>query len=124
MDMVDCSAIRKLTADELRRYGGPVQYLPHHGVEKASFTTTPLWVAFNPSSNYKGHKANDYWAKDPHNVAALFGIVLMFWEEKVVTQGDISKMYNSVHLDISEQQVHQILWRDLNTVVKIFPTTC
>ena len=24
-------------------------------------------------------------------------------------------MYNSVHLDISEQHVHRILWRDLNT---------
>ena len=62
-----------------------------------------------------GHKLNDYWAKGPNNVASLFGIVLRFREVKVAIQGDISKMYNSVDLDISEQHVHRILWRDLNT---------
>ena len=114
-DMVDRGAIRKLTETELKNYEGPVHYLPHHGVEKALSTSTPLRVVLNPSSSYMGHRLNDYWAKGPNNVGSLFGIVLRFREEKVAIQGDISKMYNSVHLDTQEQHVHRILWRDLNT---------
>ena len=88
-DMVDRGAIRKLTADELRTYEGPVHYLPTHKVEKGSSTTTSLRVMLNPSSNYMGHKLNDYWAKGPNNVASLFGVILRFREEKIAIQGDI-----------------------------------
>ena len=114
IDMVDRKAIRKLTASELARYKGKVHYIPHHGVEKDS-ESTPYRIVLNPSSSFMGHKLNDYWSKGPNVLRSLFGILLRYREERVAIQGDISKMYNSVLLDVEEQHVHRILWRDLDT---------
>ena len=45
----------------------------------------------------------------------LLGLLLRWREEKVAIVGDIKKMYNSVHLEMTEQHCHRFLWRDLNT---------
>ena len=54
---------RKLTQLEIATYGGPVHYVPHHGIMRESSLSTPLRIVFNSSSTFMGHKLNNYWAK-------------------------------------------------------------
>ena len=114
-DMLNRNVVRKLTADEIKNYNGPVHYIPHHGVIKESSTSTPLRIVFNSSSSFMGHKINDYWAKGPDMLNSLVGILIKFREDRVGIHGDISKMFNSVRLDEVEMHTHRFLWRNLDT---------
>ena len=42
-------------------------------------------------------------------------VLLSFREDYVAAVGDLKKMYNSVLLSISDQHLHRVVWRDLDT---------
>ena len=44
----------------------------------------------------------------------LPGVILRFREEEVGMVGDISKMYHSISISVSDQMTHCFLWRDLD----------
>ncbi|XP_062618012.1 uncharacterized protein LOC134279607 [Saccostrea cucullata] len=111
-DMVQRKAARKLSPEEVTSYKGPVHYLPHHEVLKPESSSTPLRIVFNSSASYMGHVINDYWAKGPKVLNDLLSILLKFRENQVGLVGDISKMYNSIHLSIEDQHTHRFLWRN------------
>ena len=114
-DMLSRNVARKLSEKELSEYGGPIHYIAHHAVSKPTSKTTPLRIVFNSSANFKGHKLNDYWAKGPNVfLNTLFAILIRFRENFVGFMGDISKMYNSVHISLLDQHCHRFLWRDMN----------
>ena len=56
---------------------------------------------------------NDYWLKGPCVLNDMLGVLLRFRQDYVAAVGDISKMYNAVHLSIVDQHVHRFVWRDL-----------
>ena len=113
-DMVERGVARKLTRDEMKKYQGPVHYLPHHEVLKPDSKSTPIRIVFNSSASYMGHVLNDYFAKGPDMLCDLFGILLRFRQNPVAIVGDISKMYNSVLISEVDKMTHRFLWRYMN----------
>ena len=109
--MIDRNVARKLSAEEMREYKGPVHYITHHSVLKPQSQSTPLRIVFNSSANFRGHRLNDYWAKGPTLINNLPGILLRFRENIVGVVGDISKMYHSVKLSLQDQHTHRFLDR-------------
>ena len=114
-DMIGRGIARPLSKDEVESFEGPVHYLNHHEVLKEESTSTPLRIVFNASASFMGHVLNDYWAKGPDFINNLFGILLRFREDKVGLVGDISKMFNAIHLAEMDQHVHRFLWRHMDT---------
>ena len=114
-DMVERKVARKLTNEEMKKYQGPVHYIPHHEILKPDSKSTPFRIVFNSSASYMGHVLNDYYAKGPDILGNLFGILLRFRQNPVAMVGDISKMYNCVLLSEVDKMTHRFLWRDMNT---------
>ena len=113
-EMVEMKFARKLSTEEIEGYKGPVHYLPHHGVVRPDSKSTPLRVVFNSSSDYQGHKLNEYWHKGPDLLNNLFGIITRFRENEVAFCGDISKMYHRILIPERDQHVHRFLWRNVD----------
>ena len=61
-----------------------------------------------------GHALNDYWAKGPHLLNDLLGILIRLRENKIALIGDIKKMYHTVKTKTIDQHTHRFLWRDMN----------
>ena len=53
---------------------GPIHFLAHHEIHNPKSTSTPLRIVFNPSSSFKGHILNDYYAKGPYLLNDMLGI--------------------------------------------------
>ena len=113
-DTVDREVARKLTLKELKEYKGPIHYISHHEVLKPDSNSTPVRIVFNSSARYMGHALNDYWAKGPHLLNDLLGILIRFRENKIALIGDIKKMYHTVKTKTIDQHTHRFLWRDMN----------
>ena len=105
---------RKLTAEDIENYEGPVHYIAHHMVLRPDSESTPVRIVFNSSSSFHGHKLNDYWMKGPDLLNNLFGVILRFREKETAIVGDISKMYHRVLIPERDQHVHRYLWRGMD----------
>ena len=109
-EMVDMNFARKLSKEELDNYNGPVHYIPHHAVLKPESKSTPVRIVFNSSSEYQGHKLNDYWMKGPDLLNDLVGVFLRFIEREIAVVADISKMHHRILIpECSDQHVHRYL---------------
>ena len=113
-EMEEMGFSRKLTADEINKYQGPVHYISHHAVVRPEKKSTPIRIVFNSSATFKGHCLNDYWHKGPDLLNNLFGVLLRFREHEVALCADISKMYHRVLIPMRDQHVHRFLWRNMD----------
>ncbi|XP_068713032.1 uncharacterized protein [Montipora foliosa] len=114
-DMIEREVARKLSQTELKNYKGPIHYISHHEVLKPASKSTPVRIVFNSSARYMGHMLNDYWAKGPHLLNDLLGVLIRFRENNIAMIGDIKKMYHTVKIKTIEQHTHRFLWRDMDT---------
>lgn len=114
-DMIEREVARKLSQTELDNYKGPIHYISHHEVLKPDSKSTPVRIVFNSSARYMGHMLNDYWAKGPHLLNDLLGVLIRFRENNIAMIGDIKKMYHTVKIKTLEQHTHRFLWRDMDT---------
>ena len=112
-EMTELNFARKLSKEEITNCKGPVHYVAHHEVVRPEKKSTPVRIVFNSSASHQGHKLNDYWFKGPDLLNNLFGVVLRFRENEVAISGDISKMYHRVLIPKEDQDVHRLLWRNL-----------
>ena len=113
--MIEREVARKLSQTELKNYKGPIYYIPHHEVLKPNSKSTLVRIVFNSSARYMGHMLNDYWAKGPHLLNDLLGVLIWFREYNIAMIGDIKKMYHTVKIKPIEQHTHRFLWRDMDT---------
>ena len=111
-DMIDRQVARKLSADEIANYGGPVHYLDHHAVHKPDSKSTKIRIVFNPTAPFMGYVLNEFWAKGPDVINNLPGVLLRFREGLYAFAGDISKMYHAVRTTPLVQHTHRMLWRN------------
>ena len=58
---------------------------------------------------------NDYWAKGPHLLNDLLGVLIRFRENNIAMIGDIKKMYHTDKTKTIEQHTHRFLWRNMDT---------
>ncbi|XP_015437066.1 PREDICTED: uncharacterized protein LOC107192351 [Dufourea novaeangliae] len=87
-------------------------YLPHHGVLKATTTTTKLRVVFNGSrSTSSGKSLNDCLYTGP-NLLPPLADVFQRWRRHLVTfTADVEKMYRQILVHEDDQDYQWILWR-------------
>ncbi|XP_036318385.1 uncharacterized protein LOC118733195 [Rhagoletis pomonella] len=87
-------------------------YLPHHGVWKASSTTTKLRVVFNAARKYStGVSLNDCLYTGPKLQNDLANILLNWRQHKFAFTGDIEKMYRQILVDREDTELQRIYWR-------------
>ena len=113
-DMLNRNVGRKLSEVELNSYKGPIHYVSHHEIIKASSTSTPFRIVFNSSASYNGHILNEYWAKGPDVLNSLFGVLIRFCENPVAFIGDVFKMFNAIKLSFLDQHTHRFVWRGMD----------
>jgi len=106
---------KKLSQTELKNYKGPIHCISHHEVLMPDYKSTPGRIVFNSSTCCMGHILNDYWAKGPHLLNDLLGVLIRFRETNIAMIGDIKKMYHTVKIKTIEQHTHRFLWRDMDT---------
>ena len=114
VDMLNRNVGRKLSEVELKSYKGPIHYVSHHEIIKASSSSTPFRIVFNSSASYNGHILNEYWAKGPDVLNSLFGVLIRFCENVIAFTGDVFKMFNAIKLSLLDQHTHRFLWRDMD----------
>lgn len=97
-------------------------YMPHHGVLKASSTTTKLRVVFNASCpTSTGVSLNDLQMTGPTIQNDLLSIILRFRTQAIVLSSDIKMMYRQVLLKPEQRCLQQIFWRyNPNESIKTF----
>ncbi|XP_054737886.1 uncharacterized protein LOC129244294 [Anastrepha obliqua] len=89
----------------------PVCYLPHHGVLKASSTTTKLRVVFNASKKCSSGKSlNDCLYPGPKLQNDLTAVVMNWRRYQVALTGDITKMYRQILVDERDADLQRIVW--------------
>ncbi|XP_041973748.1 uncharacterized protein LOC121729336 isoform X1 [Aricia agestis] len=87
-------------------------YLPHHGVERESSTTTKLRVVFDASAtSTSGKSFNDIQMIGPTVQQDLLSILLRYRQHKYVVTSDVEKMYRAVLVEPSQRFLQQILFR-------------
>jgi hypothetical protein len=95
-------------------------YVPHHGVKRASSTTTKLRTVFNASSKSEsGLSLNDCLYIGPTVQPESFDILMRFREKPFVLKCDIEKMYRQILIDEGQRKFQKVLWRStLNEAIK------
>lgn len=87
-------------------------FLPHHGVERESSTTTKLRVVYDASAvTTSGKSFNDIQMVGPTVQEDLLSILLRFRQHKFVVTSDIEKMYRAVLVEPSQRSLQQIIFR-------------
>ncbi|XP_076686123.1 uncharacterized protein LOC143378276 [Andrena cerasifolii] len=87
-------------------------YLPHHGVLKATSTTTKLRVVFNGSMNTtNGRSLNDVLHTGPNLLPALADLLLRWRRHPIVFVADVEKMYRQIIIHPDDRDYQRIPWR-------------
>lgn len=97
-------------------YDDPNYFLPHHGVFKASSSTTKLRVVFDGSAATTSNKSlNDIQLPGPALQNDIFSILLRFRQYKYVACADVEKMFRQVLIQPDQRSLQMILWREKPT---------
>ena len=114
---IDRGAIRKLTAEEIASYSGPVSYVSHHGVHKPDSITTPLRIVTNSSLKNvnAGLSPNECMQEGPNALSSLLEVIIGFRMYEVALVYDMTKAYQSISTGELERHVRRIVWRWCNT---------
>ena len=99
-DMLDHGAARIVPEDELDNYTGHVNFLTHLAVVNPKSESTPVRICFDTSRPQgDGTSLNQILANGTdcflNNLAS---VLIRFRNGIVAVKGDVSKMYNSMHL--------------------------
>ncbi|XP_071577710.1 uncharacterized protein [Temnothorax nylanderi] len=97
-------------ADDL--VGTRVCYLPHHGVMRATSSTTKLRVIFKGSATVpSGASLNQHLMVGPNLLPALTDVLLRWRRHRFVFATDIEKMYRQIDVHQEDVDLLRILWR-------------
>ncbi|XP_074648990.1 uncharacterized protein LOC141904310 [Tubulanus polymorphus] len=111
--LVKSGSAKKMTAEEIENYRGPVHYMSHHAVVRPDKPTHPCRMVFNQAENYRGHVINDYLSKCGDHLNNLLGVLIRWREREYVLVGDVKKMYHQVLVSPGfDTQTHRFLWRN------------
>ena len=100
----------KLSAEEIKSWQGPVNYISHHGVEQDS-VSTPLRIVTNSSLKNGGKSLNDCLITGPKSLNSMFDIMLRFRCHESGLVFDLSKAYNCLKTGPVERHLRRFIWR-------------
>ncbi|XP_044742314.1 uncharacterized protein LOC123304708, partial [Chrysoperla carnea] len=87
-------------------------FIPHHGVFKASSSSTPLRVVFDASAKTdNGISLNDALYTGPKLQTDIFDILLNFRLFQFAMTSDVKQMYRQIELCPPHRKYQCILWR-------------
>lgn len=87
-------------------------FLPHHGVVRASSTSTKIRPVFNASSKSEtGKSLNDVMCNGPIVQPELIDILYRFREGAYVLKADIEKMFRQIFVEETHRKFLKIIWR-------------
>jgi hypothetical protein len=91
--------------------GGYINYISHHGVEKDTYTTTPLRMVANSATNNcnTGPAVNDLWPKGPNSLSNLLRMILRWRCYPLALVWNLSKAYHSIHTSEKEKFL-RLIW--------------
>ena len=108
----------------MESWGGPVNYISHHGVPKPSSVTTALRLVSNSSlknAQSGGVSYNDFLVKGPNSLQPLLQVIADFRTLPNVVTWDYTKAYNTVYSYPEEMHMRHLVWRyDEDEPWKIF----
>ena len=115
-DMVKRGAARVVPEEELAKYKGHINYLPHLAAVNPKSQSTPVRICFDASRVQGGGPSlNQILAKGPDRfLNNLAGVIVGFRNGRVAAKGDVRKMYNCVKLETDDTFVQCFLWRNLD----------
>ena len=116
-DMLDRGAARVVPPEELAKFSGHINYLPHLAVTNPNSESTPVRLCFDASrAQGGGPSLNKILAKGPDRfLNNLAGVILRFRNGIVGIKADVKKMYNAVLLVEEDCFLQCFLWREMDT---------
>ena len=105
------NVISEVSQEELDSYGGPKNYISHHGVLQPWKITTPLRIVSNSSQDNYGHSLNSCLPKGPNCLSDMYKIQLGFRSHPIGLAFDISKAYHSITTGPIEKYLRLMIWR-------------
>ena len=99
-----------ISEEEMLEYKGPVNYISHHGVERAS-VSTPLRIVTNSSLKNGVRSLNDCLPKGPNSLNSMFDIMVRFRCHETGLVMDLTKAYNSLKTGVVEKHLRRLIWR-------------
>ncbi|KMQ88090.1 hypothetical protein RF55_12480 [Lasius niger] len=92
--------------------GGPVCFLPHHGVLKGIGADAKIRVVFNGSSRTAVNASlNDALHTGPNLLPVLADVVMRWRRHRYVFIADVEKMYRQIMVHPEDRDLQRILWR-------------
>ncbi|XP_043238689.1 uncharacterized protein LOC122390096 [Amphibalanus amphitrite] len=88
--------------------GGPVWYLPHHGVQEPA--KGKLRVVFDCAARSHGVCLNDLLRGGPNLTNPLLGVLCRFREGRVAFTCDVQSMYHRVRVPEADADLLRFLW--------------
>ena len=116
-DMISRGVVRLVPEEELKAYGGPINYLPHLAALNPRSESTPVRICFDASrAQGGGPSLNQILAKGPDRfINNLAGVIINFRNGRVAAKGDVKKMYNAVRLIPEDAFMQCFVWRNLDS---------
>ena len=115
-DMLQRGVVRVVSNQDMERFQGHVNYLPHLAALNPKSESTPVRICFDASRPQGGGPSlNQVLAKGPDRyLNNLAGVIVNFRSGRVAAKGDVRKMYNCVQLSEEDAYLQCFLWRDLD----------
>ena len=111
-DCVQRKVFEKVSAEELEKYEGPVNYATiTEAFKEGDGVTTPLRLCTNSSMKFRGVSLNDILMKGPSSLNDIYSVMLNFRSYQCAFLKDVSKFYNSILISERDSHLSRLLWR-------------
>ena len=113
-EYVENGVFKRLSAEEMAAYGGPVNYVVHHYVLKPSSVSTKLRIVSNSSMGNRNSgnvSPNQCWAKGPDMLRPIVECQCAFRGFYCVCAYDMKRAYNSVYTGERDGHLRRLVWR-------------
>ncbi|XP_057366727.1 uncharacterized protein LOC130687571 [Daphnia carinata] len=114
-EYINLGHARLLSTEEAKRRTPKTNYMPHHGVQSSTSSTTKTRVVFDGSAECEGTSLNKNLLRGPNYLLNLLGIILRFRKHQIPISSDIEKMYHQVLVPDEDQDAFRFLYRSPNS---------
>ena len=110
---LDTKSLREIDPGEMRKWAGPVHYVPLQLVVNPDSQSTPFRIVTNTSCKdpKTGKSLNDILAKGPNLLSDPYKILLRFRNRKYAISTDITKAYHGLRTGEPEMHLRRVVYR-------------
>ena len=110
---LETKSLREIEPSEMKRWAGPVHYVPLQLVVNPDSQSTPFRIVTNTSCKdpKTGKSLNDILAKGPNLLSDPYKILLRFRNRKYAISTDITKAYHGLRTGEPEMHLRRVVYR-------------